>query len=200
MDARIDESDRIVGKFTQFVKQVRSEFASLEDPVRARLMEERIRDGGREVLLLLLEDCLQAGIEHSQEKLRQCSCGNKRKHCGSRPRWLVSSLGAIRLWGIYWQCECCGESAHGVDLASEGRLSEVLKELVLLVGVSTGSFDKAELLAEKMLGVRVDDDAIRRFCERGGRTEGTGPTAATGGGGAGTADLGQLRWDDGEHA
>jgi hypothetical protein len=169
MDAMDDGSDRIVARFAQFVKQVRSEFASLESPDLARAMEERVRDGGREVLLLLLQDCLQAGIDHSQEKLRQCSCGKKRKHCGVRPRWLVSSLGAIRLWGIYWQCEYCGESAHGVDLASEQRLSEVLKELVLLVGVSTGSFDKAELLAEKMLGMRVDDDAIRCFCEAEGQ-------------------------------
>lgn len=169
MDAMIDEGDRIVAKFAEMVKQVRSEFTSLDGRDRARLLEERIKDEGRKIQLLLLEDCLQAGIERSQEKLRQCSCGAKRKHCGVRPRRLDSSLGTMRLWGIYWQCEYCGESAHGVDLASEGRLSEVLKELVLLVGVSTGSFDKAELLAEKMLGVRVDDDAIRRFCEAEGQ-------------------------------
>ena len=169
MDAMIDGSDGIVAKFAELVKQMHSEFAALEGPHRAKILEERIKDEGRKIQLLLLQDCLQAGIEHSQEKLRQCNCGKKRKHCGSRPRWLVSSLGVIRLWGIYWQCEYCGESAHGVDLASEERLSGVLKELVLLVGVSTGSFDKAELLAEKMLGVRVDDDAIRRFCEAEGQ-------------------------------
>jgi hypothetical protein len=170
MDAMLMEaSDRIVAKFGQLVDELRREFASLEGPDRAKVLEQRIKDEGRKIQLLLLQDCLQAGIEHSQQKLRQCSCGKKRKHCGSRPRWLNSSLGAIQLWGIYWQCEYCGESAHGVDLAAEARLSEVLKELVLLVGVSTGSFDKAELLAEKMLGVRVDDDAIRRFCEAEGQ-------------------------------
>lgn len=169
MDAITDGSDGIVAKFSEFVKQVRSDFGSLDGPRQAKVLEQRIKAEGRQVLLLLLQECLQAGIDHSQQKLRQCSCGSKRKHCGNRPRFLASSLGTIQLWGIYWQCEYCGESVHGVDLASEGRLSEVLKELVLLVGVSTGSFDKAELLAENMLGIRVDDDAIRRFCEAEGQ-------------------------------
>jgi hypothetical protein len=164
----MDGSDRIVAKFAQFVKEMRCEFASLEGPDRAKVMEERIKEEGRKLLRELLQDCLQAGIEQSQGKLRACSCGKTRKHRGSRPRWLHSSLGAIRLRGIYWQCEWCGQSAHGVDLASEQRLSQVLKELMLLVGVSTGSFDKAELLAQRMLGVRTDDDAIRRFCEAEG--------------------------------
>jgi hypothetical protein len=150
------------------VKLVRSEFAVLESVDSARRLEERIKEEGRKILRELLRECFQAGIERSQPSLQQCRCGNKRKHCGVRPRRLNSSLGDFQLRGIYWQCEYCGESAHGVDLASEGRLSEVLRELVLLMGVSTGSFDKAELLADKMLGIRLDDDMIRRTCETEG--------------------------------
>jgi hypothetical protein len=57
-----------------------------------------------------------------------------------------------------------------VDLASTGRLSGILKDLVLLLGVAAGSFDKAEILSGKLLGIAVDDDTIRRTCESEGRT------------------------------
>ena len=80
MDARMDQGDGIVAKFAQFVKQVRSEFAVLDGPDHARIVEERIKGEGRKVLLLLLQECLQAGIENGQTKLRQCSCGRRRKH------------------------------------------------------------------------------------------------------------------------
>jgi hypothetical protein len=169
MDAMmIEGGDRIVARFAQFVKQIRSEFASLDGPRQAKALEQRIKHEGRALLLELMGECLQAAINRSQERLRTCSCGAARRHRGERPRQLATSLGSITLRGIYYQCEWCGQSAHGVDLASEQRLSEVLKELVLLVGASTGSFDKAELLCQQMLGVRVDDDAIRRFCEAEG--------------------------------
>lgn len=164
MDAKIINGDRIVAKFAELVKQLRQDFAVLDGPDQARLLEQRIREEGRRIQLLLLQECLQEGIENTQAKLRVCSCGNQRKHCGVRGRRLDSSLGTIELRGIYWQCEYCGESAHGVDLASQERLSRVLKELVLLLGVGTGSFDKAELVGGQMLGIRLDDDAIRRTC------------------------------------
>jgi hypothetical protein len=170
MDAMsMEASDWIVAKFGQLVDELRREFATVDSPQRAKLLEQRIKDDGRKILLLLLKECLQAGLERAQMTLRQCSCGSKRRHRGVRGRRLDSSLGTVELQGIYWQCPDCDDSVHSVDLAWGDRLSELLKELTLLLGVSSGSFDKAELLAEKMLGVRLDDDAIRRICEAEGQ-------------------------------
>jgi hypothetical protein len=163
-------TDKIIAKFSEWVNNLAREFAVVDSPQIAKLLEQRIREDGRQILLLILQERLQAGIERAQMKLRDCpDCGGKRRHRGIRPRRLDSSLGMIHLEGIYWQCPDCGNSRHGVDLAGEDRLSGVLKELVLLLGVSSGSFDKGELLAGKLLGIAVDDDTIRRTCETEGQ-------------------------------
>jgi hypothetical protein len=75
----------------------------------------------------------------------------------------------MELEGIYWNCPDCGNSLHSVDLVAEDRLGGVLKEMVLLLGVNCSSFAKSELLAEKLLGIRRDDEGIRRTCEKEGQ-------------------------------
>jgi hypothetical protein len=162
MNAQLmDGTDGIVAKFADWVKSLSAEFAGVNTPEDALQLEERIRCGGREILLCLLEERLQRSIQRSQEKLRECpGCGGRRRHRGTRRRRLDSSLGSMELEGIYWQCPDCGESRHAVDLVAEERLSGLFKEMVLLLGVSCSSFAKSQLLAEKLLGVQTDDDTI----------------------------------------
>jgi hypothetical protein len=117
-----------------------------------------------------MQELLQAAIDRAQEQLRSCpGCGGKRRHRGVRPRRLDSSLGSMQLQGIYWQCPDCGNGIHSAELLSEGRYSQVLEELMLLLGVSCTSFAKSELLAEKLLGIQADDEIIRRRCEAEGQ-------------------------------
>ncbi len=190
MNAQLDEgTDRIVAKFAQWVKGTRRQFLALEGPQQTKQLEEHLRSGGREILLALMQELLQASVHRSQEQLRHCpSCGGKRRHRGVRPRRLQSSLGAMELEGIYWQCPDCGNSIHAVDLVAEGRLSGVFKEMVLLLGVGSASFAKSELLAEKLLGVQTDDDTIRRTCEAEGERALSSPSPAT------AAGEGELLW------
>jgi hypothetical protein len=164
------EREQIIARFIRWVNDLDREFATVDSPGSAKLLEQRIRDGGLDILRLVLQERLQAGIDRAQATLRHCSrCGGTRRHRGRRSRRLDSSLGTITLQGIYWQCPDCGDGVHSVDLVSEDRLSGVLKELVLLLGIASGSFDKAEVLSQKLLGVRVDDDTIRRTCESEGQ-------------------------------
>jgi hypothetical protein len=184
-----DGTDRIVAKISEWVKSLSAEFTVVDTPQRAAVLEERIRSGGREILLMLLQERLQTSIDRSQKKLRHCQgCGGKRRHRGVRSRRLDSSLGSATLQGIYWQCPDCGDSIHSVDLVAEDRLSGVLKELVLLLGVSCSSFAKAELVVEKTLGIRSDDDAIRRTCEAEGQRALNAPVAPV------VAADGELLW------
>lgn len=190
MNAQLsDGTDGIVAKFSDWVKSLCAEFATVDSPARAMELEQRIRSGGREILLMLLEERLQTGIDRGQMKLRECAaCGGRRRHRGVRKRRLDSSLGSMELQGIYWQCPDCGESVHSVDLVADERLSGVFKEMMLLLGVSCTSFAKSELLAEKLLGVQSDDDTIRRTCESEGQRALSAPPAAV------PAGDGELLW------
>ena len=161
--------EQIIAKFIRWVNDLGRQFATVDSPASAKLLEQQIRDGGRDILRLVLPERLQAGIDRAQATLRRCPCGSLRRHRGRRPGRLDSSLGTISLTGIYWQCPVCGDGVHAVDLASEDRLSGVLKDMVLLLGVASASFDKAEVLSQKLLGIRVDDDTIRRTCEAEGQ-------------------------------
>jgi hypothetical protein len=173
----LDGTDGIVAKFADWVKSMSAEFAVVDTPQRAMELEQRIRSGGREILLALLQERLQTSIKRSQGKLRECAgCGGKRRHRGTRKRRLDSSLGSMELEGIYWQCPDCGDSRHSVDAVTEDRLSGLFKEMVLLLGVGCTSFAKSELLAETLLGVQTDDDTIRRTCEAEGQLALSSPT------------------------
>jgi hypothetical protein len=189
MNAQVMEgTQRIIAKFTDWVNGLVHEFAVLDGPQQARRLEERVRDEGREILRMILHQRLQSGIERGQMKLRDCSCGGRRRHRGCRSRRLDSSLGEMALKGIYWQCPDCGDSVHSVDLAAQDRFSGVLKEMVLLLGVGCGSFDKGELLAGKLLGLSLDDDTIRRTCEAEGQRALCNPPAVV------AAGEGQAMW------
>ena len=92
------------------------------------------------------------------------ACGAQCRHKGERERRLDSSLGTMTLRGIYWACPRCPSRRHSVDVAGDEPLTHAMKNLVMLAGVAAGSFDKSALIMERMLGVKIDDDAIRHLC------------------------------------
>jgi hypothetical protein len=182
------EANSIVDRFASLVKSLQDDlFRSIEsssierlddgndqDPHAAlvRRIEERVRDEGRSLLASLLHHLLQSLIDARQESLRVCTrCPDaRRRHQGVRGRRLDTSLSSILLRGVYFKCMRCGSTDHAVDLAArESRESALLGELIVLSGVAGASFDKAQVLCRRLMGVDVDDEVIRSRCHRAGR-------------------------------
>jgi hypothetical protein len=161
----------IVDHFIEFVKSLSREVQQLNTSISIRALEQRVRDEGRQILSLLLEQLLQSVIDRRQEELRTCpDCSWRRRHQGVRERRLGSSLGTLKLRGIYFKCMVCGSCQHSVDIAGQEQVTGLMKDLILLAGVSSTSFDKAQLICGHLMGVEVDDEAIRTLCLNEGRS------------------------------
>jgi len=116
----------------------------------------------------MLEALLQNALDH-QIEARDCPhCQARRRHKGVRPRGLISSVGELRLSGPYWYCRNCG-GQHALDALVDDPVSGVMRELLCLLGTALGSFAKASVAGQKLLGVKVSDTFIRRLCHRQGR-------------------------------
>ena len=79
-------------------------------------------------------------------------------------RRLRTTLGEVRLTGIYWKCPHCGLCGHSAEAVAGATLSRLMRGLTCLLGASLASFQKAELVAHRVLGVRIDDETIRQQC------------------------------------
>ena len=170
MDTRTDaEPDPIVGTFTRWFKALKETASRVDGEHDVRVLEQALRDGGRSILQALFEQLLQSIIDSGQESLRTCpDCGGRRRHQGVRERRLGSCFGSLTLSGIYWKCPACPSRQHSVDLVGQEELTLLMKDMVLLAGVSSTSFDKGQVVCRHLLGVDVDDEAIRLRCLREG--------------------------------
>ena len=163
--------DAIVTEFAQWVKSVAGEFAQMHDETDVQRLEQEVRDGGRHILGKLMQHVTQTALDRQQEATRTCpGCGTRRRHQGVRPRQLKTSLGAIELTGIYWKCPGCGLCGHSAEGITPEAFSRLMRGLVCLVGTALTSFDKAELVMRRVLGMAVDDETTRRHCQKEGWT------------------------------
>jgi len=121
----------------------------------------------------LFEGLLQNALDH-QPALRTCRCGRPRRHKGRRVRGLLSSVGAIRLSGVYWYCKECG-GQHALEALADGSATTAVRELLCLLGASLTSFAKASTASRKLLGLPVSEAYIRRLCYSQGRCVGVKP-------------------------
>jgi len=161
--------ERIVTEFTAWVTSLATRVADLKNEQDVQTLEMDLRDGGRRILLNLMQTLLQAAVNQQMEQTRICpKCEARRRHQGVRPRKLLSSFGSLTVNGIYWRCPDCGECGHAADSLLAESMSKLMQGLVSLLGVSLCSFDKAELVARRILGVPVDDNTIRRLCMKEG--------------------------------
>jgi len=165
-DARLNG---IVGKFSAWVKTLAQRVPMLHGEADVQELEVELRDGGRVILQKMMQALLQSAIDARQEESRLCpTCQGRRRHQGVRSRKLLSSLGELSVHGIYWKCPFGHGCEHSADTLAGESMSRLMRGLVCLLGVSLASFDKAELVARRILGVKVDDDTIRRLCQREG--------------------------------
>jgi hypothetical protein len=107
-------------------------------------------------------------------------CGHWWHSKGRRERGLITRVGAVKLTGAYWYCEKCGHGQHSMETLAGQSTSRQMRELLCLLGVGLGSFEKAALASQKLLGVRVSKDTIADVCRQEGiRAQGRAPTVAS---------------------
>lgn len=170
-DLLSDATQRLVERFTQMVRTLTQQASQINSPAQVRLLESSLRTRGRELLRDLLGQLLQTAIDQHQEQLRLCpACPHqRRRHQGVRSRKLESSLGQVTLRGIYWACPCCASRQHSAELVDDQQITHLFKDMLVLAGVASTSFDKAQILSRELLGVDADDEAIRQLCLHEGR-------------------------------
>jgi hypothetical protein len=91
-------------------------------------------------------------------------CGKARRHKGVRKRDHVTRMGAISVEGVYWYCDFCRRGNHAADRWLGGLWSDVFKHQVVLLGTALTSFRKAKTVCHEVLGIRIDEDTIRKLC------------------------------------
>lgn len=163
--------DAIVAEFKEVVKDFSRKVENVSEPGRLADAEKALRSEGRQILCKVFGGSIQQTLDSRRQQLRQCpQCGARRRHKGRRSRQLTSSFGAVSLEGIYWQCPRCKQGSNSVDHLLSETFSPAMEEFLCFLGTSMGSFASASICSDKLLGVRVSDNTIRKLCiEQGQR-------------------------------
>lgn len=159
----------IVAAFGDWVKGLAEAFIQPRDELDVQRLEAQLRDGGQALLGRLLQRLLQDAVDRGQEEARTCPhCGGRRRHQGQRRRRLRCSFAEVEVTGIYWKCSECGLCGHSSEGLLPQSMSRLLRGLVCLAGTALSSFHKGEVVLQRLLGVTVDDETIRRRCQEEG--------------------------------
>lgn len=97
---------------------------------------------------------------------RVCSCGAIGRHKGVASKTVITALGAVVLFRVYFSCKVCGLGGYFADrlLGLEGYLTRQARRLIALLG-GRHSFAVAERLLDQCLGWKVSDERIRQACQ-----------------------------------
>ena len=139
-DERVqDGPDVIVTEFAAWVKRMALKAPQMKDEADMRGLEMELRDGGRAILLQLMQRSAQVAVDAQQEATRICPrCQARRRHQGVRPRQLLCSFGSLTVNGIYWRCNRCGECGHSADGVLAESMRRVMRGMVCLLGGVAG--------------------------------------------------------------
>lgn len=168
--------DRVEAKVEELLREMKgwlcgmiAEAETVGTVEAAAELEGQFRDGAMRRMAGALEVVLQRAVDAGDGGRACPECGRRRQHKGRRPRRLVTSLGEIPLEGVYWFCPGCRRGEHAAArIQPAGAVSPRLRELVCLLGIGSG-FEKAGRACEKLLGVRLDAQTIRRITEAEGQ-------------------------------
>jgi hypothetical protein len=169
---------QIISDFQNWVKALGEQSMELQTPTDTVSFEQQLRDEGLQMLGSVFEKLLQNAVDRQEEQRTCPQCGRRRRHKGRRQRGLLSSIGAIRLEGVYWYCPDCG-GQHAADALAPESSSRPMQQLLCLLGTSMASFAKASFACTKLLGVRLSDATIRRLCYQHGQNVPIAPVPAT---------------------
>lgn len=157
-------ADQIINGLSAWVKTLVDESGALD----VAALERRVREEGVEQLAGVLGALFQARVD-AADTAGRCDCGRRLHHAGRRGREVMSSLGPVKLTGVYRRCRGCGQSTHAVDAVGGAWLSGPMEELLTLLGVSMASFAKASSVCEQVVGVKVSPQTLCRVTESAGR-------------------------------
>jgi len=122
MDARTRRTmQEMVSQLTEWVKTLARDSQEVRSVQQANQLERRVREEGLQMLGNMFEMLLQNALDHQPPERICPNCSRPRRHKGCRPRGLLSSIGAVRVSGIYWYCPYCGIPDHGLRRASLRR-------------------------------------------------------------------------------
>ena len=161
--------DEIVAEFAALVKTLSEQVNKLRTPKDVARLQLQLRRGGQKMQARIWGQMLQDAIDHQQEAARICPhCQGRRHHQGVRPRRVLSGFGELIVQGIYWRCPDCGTCGHSAEGLLPERVDELLRGFLCLLGTALTSFDKAQLVTDQILGMKVDAEMIRKVCLREG--------------------------------
>jgi hypothetical protein len=168
-DALEVELERIVAEFGRWVKGLVQRPATLGTAADLATLEEDVAVRTKQVERQVVGTLVQAAVVQQQAGQRWCpQCRQPRRHKGLRPQQVLLASGPVTVTGIYWHCPVCGSCGHSAETLLPESLSLRMQQLTCLLGASLASFDKAEVVARRLLLVPLDDDRIRRTCLRVG--------------------------------
>jgi len=138
------------------------DLAAAERQIRVQL--EQI---GRAALQRHLDSHGNLGYQGSS---RDCSCGNRQRFMGHRPRELQSMVGPVRLWRAYYHCASCRRGCCPYDLAAglgAMALSPGLAKMACDLAVDL-PFGKASAKLASLTGRRLSASSIERVAKQAG--------------------------------
>jgi len=147
-----DLMEQIIGLLGTEVQQFRSDFDSLEG---------RVQTVTRRIGQALLQRTVEANTNGYAGSTQACGCGHRQAFKGYRSRTVLTLFGVVTIRRGYYRCAACGASSVPYDRASGlggVGLSNRLASAVSLLAVDI-SFQKACEKIERLLGVKVDDNA-----------------------------------------
>lgn len=159
----------MMGSLGVWVKEIVRQAETVDDERSAERLEQRIAAEGQRHLARLLGGALQVALDAGGPQRTCPRCGSRRRHKGRRVRQPLSRLGVLRLEGVYWHCPRCGQGGHDAGRLVTGTMTRWLEELLTLLGTTSASFAKAARLSDKLLGLRVEDETVRRLSLAEGR-------------------------------
>jgi len=130
-------------------------------------MEQRLRQVGRAVLGPVVERV--AAVREAEEERGSCpTCGGRLQRVDqARRRTLQGLVGDYTLHRAYYRCVGCGQGHVPLDARLDlgtGSLSPGLLRVVCRDGIAGGFAEAVDRVSEAV-GVRVDDEVLRRMTE-----------------------------------
>ena len=112
-----DVVGQIMGSLEAWVKSMVADL----DRMEAAELEQRVRREGIEQLSEVFAKLAQSKIDRHPDQ-NPCSCGGRMHHGGRRERELLTSMGPVRLNGVYRRCRACGNCVHPVESSPSPNL------------------------------------------------------------------------------
>jgi hypothetical protein len=158
----------IMDEMHSWVKGLATIARQVKDADSTQRLEQEVWEGGQRILGKLMQSMLQGALEQQKRPEHCPKCGHWWHSKGKRERGLVTRLGAVKVIGPYWCCPECGYGQHSLDLLATCSVSRLMREVLCMLGVGLGSFEKAALASQRLLGMRVSKDMIAGLCRKEG--------------------------------